>query len=170
MKWEKKYQNIARYWGFIFEFLPIGWLIWKKKKKWVAWLRGTSTGCCPPACCYPYLYTPLYSCTGTRWPGSYRKYIMQITQPSQYGYAKLQYRFAVTSWSPSTCSLVLCSCFSSWSRWSSVFPQLGHPPSPTMCFLSFLYTDTTINPNSIGWGREGGGGWQCDQNTKIALS
>ena len=29
------------------------------------------------------------------------KYILQITQPSQYRYAKLQYRFAVTSWSPS---------------------------------------------------------------------
>ena len=28
---------------------------------------------------------------------SYRKYILQITQPSQYRYAKLQYRFAVTS-------------------------------------------------------------------------
>ena len=35
-------------------------------------------------------------------PRSYRKYIQQITQPSQYGYAKLQYRFAVTSGSPST--------------------------------------------------------------------
>ena len=35
---------------------------------------------------------------GTR---SYRKYILQITQPSLYGYAKLQYRFAVTSGSPS---------------------------------------------------------------------
>ena len=31
----------------------------------------------------------------------YRKYIQQITQPSQYRYAKLQYRFAVTSGSPS---------------------------------------------------------------------
>ena len=35
----------------------------------------------------------------TGWPRSYRKYILQITQPSQYGYAKLQYRFAVTYWS-----------------------------------------------------------------------
>ena len=41
------------------------------------------------------------TCTG--WPRSYRKYKMQITQPSQYRYAKLQYRFAVTSGSPSTC-------------------------------------------------------------------
>ena len=38
----------------------------------------------------------------TGWPRSYRKYILQITQHSQYGYAKLQYRFAVTSGSPST--------------------------------------------------------------------
>ena len=28
--------------------------------------------------------------------------ILQITQPAQYRYAKLQYRFAVTSWSPSS--------------------------------------------------------------------
>ena len=35
--------------------------------------------------------------TSTGWPRSYRKYILQITQPSQYGYAKLQYRFTVTS-------------------------------------------------------------------------
>ena len=33
---------------------------------------------------------------------SYRKYILQITQPSEYRYAKLQYRFAVISGSPST--------------------------------------------------------------------
>ena len=38
--------------------------------------------------------------TYTGWPRSYRKYLLQITQPSQYGYAKLQYRFAVTSGSP----------------------------------------------------------------------
>ena len=37
----------------------------------------------------------------TGWPRSYRKYILQITPPSQYGYAKLQHRFAVTSGSPS---------------------------------------------------------------------
>ena len=37
----------------------------------------------------------------TGWPRSYRKYILQITQPSQYGYAKLQYRCAVTSGSSS---------------------------------------------------------------------
>ena len=29
------------------------------------------------------------------------KYILQIAQPSKYGYTKLQYRFAVTSGSPS---------------------------------------------------------------------
>ena len=39
----------------------------------------------------------------TGWPRSYRKYILQIKQPSQHRYAKLQYRFAVTSGSPSTC-------------------------------------------------------------------
>ena len=36
------------------------------------------------------------------WPGSYRKYMLQITRPSSYGYAKLQYRFAVTTGSPSS--------------------------------------------------------------------
>ena len=44
--------------------------------------------------------TPLIDCD-TGWPRSYRKYILQITQPSQYGYTKLQYRFAATSGSPS---------------------------------------------------------------------
>ena len=42
------------------------------------------------------------------WPISYRKYILQITQPSQYGYLKLQYRFAVTSVAPSSMS---CICY-----------------------------------------------------------
>ena len=42
-----------------------------------------------------------YSDTHTGWPRSYRKYILQIMQPSQYENAKLQYRFAVTSGSPS---------------------------------------------------------------------
>ena len=37
---------------------------------------------------------------GIGWPRSYRKHILQITQPSQNRYAKLQYRFAVTSGSP----------------------------------------------------------------------
>ena len=32
----------------------------------------------------------------------YRKYILQITQPSQYRYTQLQYRFAVISEAPST--------------------------------------------------------------------
>ena len=39
--------------------------------------------------------------TITGWPRSYRKYILQTTQPSQYRYAKLKYIFAVTSGSPS---------------------------------------------------------------------
>ena len=40
----------------------------------------------------------------TGWSRSYRKCILQITQPSQYRYAKLQYStvFAVTSGSPSS--------------------------------------------------------------------
>ena len=33
----------------------------------------------------------------TGWPKSYRNYILQITQPSQYRYSILQYRFAVIS-------------------------------------------------------------------------
>ena len=37
----------------------------------------------------------------TGWSISYRKCILQITHPSQYRYAKLQYRFAVISGSPS---------------------------------------------------------------------
>ena len=44
-------------------------------------------------------YFKYYNDTG--WPRSYRKYIRQITQPSQYRYAQLQYRFAVISGSPS---------------------------------------------------------------------
>ena len=46
------------------------------------------------------------ACIYTGWPRSYRKYILQITQTSQYGYAKLQYRFAVTSGSPSSLSIL----------------------------------------------------------------
>ena len=34
-------------------------------------------------------------CPYAGWSISYRKYILQITQPSQYRYSKLQYRFAV---------------------------------------------------------------------------
>ena len=65
---------------------------------------------------------PYYS---TGWSISYRKYILQITQPSQYRYAKLQYRFAVISGSPSrnhgeTILMVLLAT------------NLG-------CFLTFLY-------------------------------
>ena len=40
----------------------------------------------------------------TGWPRSYRRYLLQISQPSQYGYVKLQYRFAVNSGSPSMCN------------------------------------------------------------------
>ena len=47
----------------------------------------------------------------TGWPRSYRKYILQITQPSQYRYTKLQYRFAVTSGSPSTIIHMYNTCF-----------------------------------------------------------
>ena len=47
-----------------------------------------------------YILARVYS----GWPRSYCKYILRITQPSQYGYAKLQYRFAVTSGSPSSLS------------------------------------------------------------------
>ena len=39
----------------------------------------------------------------TGWSISYRKYILQITQPYLYRYAKLQYKFAVISGSPSIC-------------------------------------------------------------------
>ena len=45
----------------------------------------------------------------TGWPRSYRKYILQITQPSKYRYAKLQCRFAVTSGSPSIYLLRDCN-------------------------------------------------------------
>ena len=41
------------------------------------------------------------STVSTGWSISYHKYILQITQPSQYRYAKSQYRFAVISGSPS---------------------------------------------------------------------
>ena len=44
----------------------------------------------------------VYSLVLTGRPRSYRKYILKIMQPSQYGYARLQYRFAVTSGSPSS--------------------------------------------------------------------
>ena len=51
---------------------------------------------------YIYLISLQHSLKhGTGWPRSYRNHILQITQPSQYRYAKLQYRFAVTFWSPS---------------------------------------------------------------------
>ena len=53
---------------------------------------------------YQVFVYPLVSSTG--WPRSYRKYILQITQPSQYIYAKLLYRFTVTSGSPSILILV----------------------------------------------------------------
>ena len=42
----------------------------------------------------------------TGWPRSYRIYILQITQNSQYRYADLKYTFAVTSGSPS--SMYVC--------------------------------------------------------------
>ena len=42
----------------------------------------------------------------TRCPISDRKYILQITQPSQYKHTKLQYRFAVISDAPSNINQV----------------------------------------------------------------
>ena len=55
-----------------------------------------------------------FSGTYTGWPRSYRKYILQITQPSQSGYAKSQYRYAVVSWSPSIIEYIVI-------RWTSCF-------------------------------------------------
>ena len=55
------------------------------------------------------LYTSICSAINvkrTGWARSYRKYLLQITQPSQYWYAKIQYRFAVTSGSPSSIILL----------------------------------------------------------------
>ena len=37
---------------------------------------------------------------------SYRKYILQIKQPSQYKYTKLQYSFAVISGAPSILAFI----------------------------------------------------------------
>ena len=59
---------------------------------------------------YPYL---------TRCSIYYRKYILQITQPSQYRYMQLQYRFAVISEAPSTlvcCLLAIMRRRMSWFR------------------------------------------------------
>ena len=36
----------------------------------------------------------------------YRKYILQITQPSQYRYTQLHYGFAVISEAPRTCTFI----------------------------------------------------------------
>ena len=48
----------------------------------------------------------------TGWSISYRKYILKITQPSQYRYAKLQFRFAVISGSPSSSFMIQTHCWS----------------------------------------------------------
>ena len=45
-------------------------------------------------------------CT-TRRSIDYRKYILQITQPSQYRYSQLQYRFAVISEAPGNLANIL---------------------------------------------------------------
>ena len=42
-----------------------------------------------------------FAVEGTRRSLYYRKYILQITQPSQYRYTQLQYTFAVISEAPS---------------------------------------------------------------------
>ena len=47
---------------------------------------------------------PISQLPSTGWPISYRKYILQITQPSQCKVTKLQYRFVVISGAPSTLS------------------------------------------------------------------
>ena len=68
------------------------------------------------SCCFFLLWNTLFpTLVGCHWnsqslrfrsntvrPRSYRKFILQITQPFQYGYANFQYRCAVTSGSPST--------------------------------------------------------------------
>ena len=46
---------------------------------------------------YTYIIQSIIQFIHTGWPRSYCKYILQIPQPSQYRYAKLQYKFAVTS-------------------------------------------------------------------------
>ena len=73
-------------------------------------ISGTEQMFCPDNCYLAYVRlmstfrlsnNPKRSIPITGWPRSYRKYLLQITQPSQYRYANLQYRFAVTSGSPS---------------------------------------------------------------------
>ena len=49
----------------------------------------------------PLVENCIFAPSLTGWPRSYSKYIFQIAQPSQYRYANLQNRFAVTSGSPS---------------------------------------------------------------------
>ena len=48
------------------------------------------------------IHNQLYAVMHNRRPISYRKFILQITQSSQYKYTNLKYRFAVTFGAPST--------------------------------------------------------------------
>ena len=81
----------------------------------------------------PLLYN--IPCPYTGWPRSYRKYILQITPPSQYGYATLQYRFAVTSGSPSNMHF--------WVRRIHILSRYRHNcVSKKSC--PFLYCDFTM--------------------------
>ena len=59
--------------------------------------------------CINIYHVCIFRCAGvlcTGCPRSYRKYIQQITQPSQYRCTQLQYRFAVIS--EAHCNIVLC--------------------------------------------------------------
>ena len=69
------------------------------------------------------------------WPRSYRKYILQITQLSQYRYAKLQHRFAVTSGSPSM------SCpHLTWTKYNLEVLSLQQQQTKKVIFLVFNNT------------------------------
>ena len=67
------------------------------------------------------------------WPRWYRTYILQITQPSQSRYAKLPYRFPVTSGSPSTIywnlfnnnNIEITRFFFFWCGYRSKNPRIG---------------------------------------------
>ena len=62
-----------------------------------------------------------------------RKYILQITQYSQYRYAKLQYRFAVISGSPSICT------FHEYRRSRAQYTNIAfHLSCPSCCLLHII--------------------------------
>ena len=91
------------------------------------------------------------------WSKSYRKYILQITQPSQYRYAKLQYRFAVISGSPSKNSITSWWSLASRSGevWALDCPLAFNPPE----YVSHLAPDVPwrlahlngLHPYFTGW-------------------